>query len=120
MARCSTSSRMPSSLRKFRKSLPRWILLFIILQILFSPAFRQFQFILRRLLLLFDEAVQQNNLFINHDEQCSRNPVRQSRTDFPDSVAEIIHEGLPTGHAYCTDRMSVPTALRSSLGNALS
>jgi hypothetical protein len=45
-------------------------------------------------LLLFDEAMQQHGFFINHGEQRPRDAVWQARTDFPNAVAQIVHERL--------------------------
>src|SRR2546421_8786761 len=92
MARSSTSSRMPSSLRKSLKLLPRWVLLLIVLQIKFFPFLCQLEIFVRRLLRLLNEAVQQDNLFFHLGEEGSRDTAMQSRTDLPQTIAKIVHE----------------------------
>src|SRR5207249_2225346 len=63
----------------------------------FSTFLGQIELVPRRLLLLLDETVEQNNFFVHHGEQRSRNAILQPRTNFPNAVAQIVHQRLPDG-----------------------
>jgi hypothetical protein len=48
-------------------------------------------------LLFLDEAVQKDNFLVYHSKQNPRNSVWKSRSDFPNTLAQIIHERLAHG-----------------------
>ena len=94
-AASSTSSRIPSALRKSSKLLPRYLFLFMATHVGRFSYLRHPQVFHRGFPVLLDETMQQTNLFVHSDKQCSRDPVHQSRAHFPDLFAEVVHQRFP-------------------------
>jgi len=92
-AASSTSSWMPSSLRKSPRLLPRCGFFSLAVLDVAMFAFQGQRPLLGRCFLHFlDEAVQQDDLLVMHKKERSGDACRQPAAHFPQAVAKAVHE----------------------------
>ena len=90
----STSSWIPSSVRKSPKLLPRCGFFFLAVLDVIIFSFQSQRPVLSWCFLCFlDKAVQQNDLLVVNKKERPGDTRRQSASDFPKTIAKTIHQG---------------------------